>query len=91
MVTPKSSGPTTGRPEHPNTEEADKNDLKYNFMKMIETLKERMKSSLKEMEEKTNKKLEEITKSLKETHEKPRGKTTSTGKASSSNSSRLEN
>ena len=34
-------------------------------MKMTEGLKEEMKNSLKEVEEKTNKKLEEINKSLK--------------------------
>ena len=53
MAPPEPSGPTTGRPEHPNPEEAEENNLKYNFMKMIETLKEEMKNSLKEMEEKT--------------------------------------
>ena len=37
---------------------------------MFETLKEEMRNSLKEMEEKTNKKLEDISKSLKENQEK---------------------
>ena len=37
---------------------------------MFEALKEEIKNSLKEMEEKTNKKLEEIKKSLKENQEK---------------------
>ena len=37
---------------------------------MFEALKEEMKTFLKEMEEKTNKKLEEINKSLKENQEK---------------------
>lgn len=54
MVTPESSGLMTGRSEYPNPEEAEKNDLKYNFMKVIETLKEETKNSLKVMEEKTN-------------------------------------
>ena len=36
---------------------------------MIETFKEEVKNSLKEMEKNTNKKLEEINKSLKETQE----------------------
>ena len=40
MATPEPSGPTTGRPEHPNPEEAEESDLKNNFIKMIETLKE---------------------------------------------------
>ena len=37
---------------------------------MLEALKEELKNSLKEMEEKTNNKLEEINKSLKENQEK---------------------
>ena len=37
---------------------------------MFEALKEKMKNSLKEMKEKTNKKLEEINKSLKGNQEK---------------------
>ena len=53
MATPEPSGQKTGRPEHPNPEKAEENGLKYNFMKMIETLKEEMKNFLKEMEEKT--------------------------------------
>ena len=36
---------------------------------MFETLKEEMRNSLKEMEERTNKKLEDISKSLKENWE----------------------
>ena len=67
MVTPELSGHTTGKLDHPNPEEAEENDFKCNFMKMMETFKEEVKNSLKEMEEKTNKKLEEINKSLKET------------------------
>ena len=39
-------------------------------MKLVETLKEEMKLSLKEMEEKTTKKLEEISQSLNKTQEK---------------------
>ena len=39
------SGSTTGRPEHSSPKEAEENDLKYNFMKMIETLKEEIKNS----------------------------------------------
>ena len=41
MVPPEPSGPTTGRPEHPNPEEAEENNLKKNFMKMKETLKKK--------------------------------------------------
>ena len=66
---PETSDSTVARPKHPNTDEAEENDIKNNFMKMIETLKEEMKNSLKEMEEKTNKKLEDISKSLKGSQE----------------------
>ena len=62
MLSNIKSGSTTARPEHPNTNEAEKN----NFIKMIKVLKKEMEKSLKEVEEKTNKKLEEINKSLKE-------------------------
>ena len=51
--------------DHSNSEEAEENDLNYNFMKMMKAFKEEIKNSLKEMEEKTNKKLEETNKSLK--------------------------
>lgn len=52
MVPPEPSGGTTGRPEHPNPEEAEENELYNDFTKMIETLKEEIKNSLKEREEK---------------------------------------
>ncbi|ERE91574.1 Transposase, L1 containing protein [Cricetulus griseus] len=57
---------TPARPEHHNADEAEENDLKNNFMKMIKDLKEDMRKSLKEMEEKTNQKIQDINKSLKE-------------------------
>ena len=60
MVTPKPSGHTTGRLDHPNPGEAEENNFKCNFMSMMETFRE-------EMEKKTSKILEEINKSLKET------------------------
>ena len=47
MVTLEPSGPTKERRERPNPEEAKENVLKYNFIKMIQTLKEEMKNSLK--------------------------------------------
>lgn len=59
MPPPEPRGPTTARPEPPNAEEAEENNLKNNFMKTIEALKEEMKNFLKEIEEKRNKKLEE--------------------------------
>ena len=65
MITPEPSGNTTGRLDHPNLEEAEENDFKYNFMRMMEIFKQGIKNSLKEMQEKT-KKMEELNKSLKE-------------------------
>ena len=61
------AAPHTGGP---NTNETEENDLKNTFIKMMEALKEKMKNPLKEMEEKTNKKLQETNKSLKESQEK---------------------
>lgn len=46
------SGSTTVRPQHPNTDEAEENDLKNNLIKMTEALKHEMKKYLKVMEEK---------------------------------------
>ena len=46
MVTPEPSSHTTGRLDLPNPEEAEVNDVKSNFMKMMETFKEEMKNSL---------------------------------------------
>ena len=46
---PEISGFTRGRPELPNTDEAEENNLK------IEALKEEMQNYLKRIEEKTNK------------------------------------
>ena len=45
-----------GRLDHPNSEETEKNGFIYNFMRMIVTLKEEVKNSLKEIEEKIDKK-----------------------------------
>lgn len=51
MAPPEPRGPTTARPEHPNAEEAEENNLKNNFI-LIEALKEEIKNFLKETEEK---------------------------------------
>ena len=63
MIIPEPSKHTTGRLEHPNPEEVEEIDI----MKVIESLKEDVKNSLKEMDEKNNKKFEEMNKSLKDT------------------------
>ncbi|KAL6061481.1 hypothetical protein STEG23_034801 [Scotinomys teguina] len=54
---PTSSPP--GRPEQTNTEEAEEINLKNDLKKMVEALKEEIKNSQKELDEKTMKKLEE--------------------------------
>ena len=61
------NGSTATRPEHPNADEAEENNLKNNFMKMIEALKEEMKNSLIKVEEKANKKWKKSINSLKKT------------------------
>ena len=61
MVTPESSDHTTGRLDHPNSEETEEeNAFKCNGMKMMETFEEEMKNSLKEMGEKTSKKWKKL-------------------------------
>jgi hypothetical protein len=52
-----------------NTSEPQENNLKANFIKTIEIFKEEMNKSLKEIEERTIKKLKEINKSFKECQE----------------------
>ena len=63
MITPESSEHTIERLKHPNLEEVEKIDI----MKVIETLKQDVKNSLKEMDEKKSKKFEEMSKSVKDT------------------------
>lgn len=60
MSAPEPSGSTT-RPKYTKSEE---NNLENSFMKMVYGLKVGIKNCLKEIEEKTNKKLEDICKSL---------------------------
>ena len=71
MVAPEPNGHIKGRLDHPNPEEAEEINFKCKFMKMMETFKEEMKNSLKEMEEKTKIGKKKF-KSLKETQEKNR-------------------
>ncbi|KAL6041345.1 hypothetical protein STEG23_007461 [Scotinomys teguina] len=70
-TSPESSPPPTPRPEHCNVDKAEENDLKNSLMKMIEeALKGKMKNAVKEIEEKTNKKLEEMNKEIEEKNKK---------------------
>ncbi|KAL6030719.1 hypothetical protein STEG23_011368 [Scotinomys teguina] len=71
-TSPESSPPPTPRPEHFNVDKAEENDLKNGLMNMIEeALEGKMKNAVKEIEEKTNKKLEEMN---KENEEKKKNK-----------------
>ncbi|KAL6080725.1 hypothetical protein STEG23_008869, partial [Scotinomys teguina] len=70
-TSPESSPPPTPRPEQCNVDKAEENDLKNSLMKMIEeALEGKMKDTIKEIEEKTNKKLEEINKEIEEKNKK---------------------
>ena len=55
----KHSYPTTASPGYPNKTKAQVNDLKSNHIKMIETFKEEMNKSLKEIQENTIKQVEQ--------------------------------
>ncbi|KAL6085343.1 hypothetical protein STEG23_031154 [Scotinomys teguina] len=64
-TSPESSPPPTPRPEQCNVDKAEEKDLKNNLMKMIEeALEGKMKNAIKEIKEKTNKKLEEMNKEI---------------------------
>ena len=63
MPPPEPSYPTAANSECSSTVEAQENQLKTNFMKMIEVFKEDMNKSLKEIQENRNKQLEEMNKS----------------------------
>ncbi|KAL6038066.1 hypothetical protein STEG23_031098 [Scotinomys teguina] len=70
-TSPESSPPLTPRPEHCNVDKTEENDLKNSLMKMIkEALEGKMKNAVKEIEEKTNKKLEEMNKEIEEKNKK---------------------
>lgn len=65
MAPSEPSSSTIPKLKHPYTEEAEENQFKNNFMKLIEDFKEEVKNSFKEIEKK-QKVLEEINKSLNE-------------------------
>ena len=63
MKTPEPSELTTEGLEYPNPEEVEKIDIR----KAIESLKQDMKNSLQEMDDKYNKKFEDMSKSVNDT------------------------
>ncbi|KAL6078508.1 hypothetical protein STEG23_011077 [Scotinomys teguina] len=70
-TSPESSPPPTPRPEQCNVDKSEENDLKNSLVKMIEeALEGKMKDAIKDIEEKTNKKLEEINKEIEEMNKK---------------------
>ena len=62
MAPPKSSYPATTNPGYLNEIEAQEEDLTSNFIKIIESFKEVMKISLKEIQENTFKQIEALRK-----------------------------
>ena len=68
MKTPEPNHPTIEGLESLNSEEAGKNAI----MKAIESLKQDMNNSLKELDEKYNKKIEEMSKEMDEKYKKNR-------------------
>ena len=66
MKTPDPNDPTIEGLEHLNPEEVEKNAI----MKTIESLKQDMNNSLKELDEKYNKKFEEMSKEMEEKYNK---------------------
>ena len=66
MKTPDPNDPTIEGFEHLNPEEVGKNVI----MKAIESLKQDMNNSLKELDEKYNKKFEEMSKEMDEKYNK---------------------
>lgn len=51
MASPKPGDPMAAIPEHSNATKLQKNNLKNNFMEIIQALKQEMKNPLKEIEE----------------------------------------
>ena len=66
MKTPDPNNPTIEGLEHLNPEEVEK----WAIMKTIESLKQDMNNSLKELDEKYNKKFEEMSKEMNEKYNK---------------------
>ena len=66
MTSPESRDHETRRIDHHSPEEIEEINFKWNYMKMIEDLKQEMKNCCKEMKI-TNKKVDEMNKSLKDT------------------------
>ena len=83
MKSPDSNDPTIEGLEHLNPEEVGKSAI----MKAIESLKQDMNNSLKELDEKYNKKFEEISKSMNDTL----GNQEKNNQTGNGNSSRIEN
>lgn len=66
MAFSKPGDPMAAIPEHSNATKLQENNLKNNFMEIIQALKQEVKNPLKEIEERQ--KMEEINKFFKESH-----------------------
>ena len=62
MAPPEHNCPTAASPGYPNTTITEEDDLKSNFITMIEAFKEEINKSLKEIQENTIKQLKDIDK-----------------------------
>ena len=60
MTPPEYRDSTPTRHEHSNTVESEKRNLKNNFMRMTETIREKMRKSFREMGEQKKQKMQEI-------------------------------
>ena len=70
MTSPESRDHETRRTEHPTPEEIEEINLKRNFTKIIEELKQEVKICHKQIEEKYSKKIEEVSKEIEEKYNK---------------------
>ena len=66
MSPPEPSYRTAASPDYSNTTKAKENELKINFMKIIEVLKEEINKSLKENQRKQKQSLKAQTKGIQE-------------------------
>ena len=70
------SSPTTASPEHTNTPENQEADLKSYFMRKIESFKDDINNSLKEIQENTGKRVEALKKETNKSHKETQESTT---------------
>ena len=75
LASSEPSSSTTASPRYPNTSENHDADLKFYLMKIIESFKEDINNSLKEIQENTGKQVKELNKVIQEIKEETIKKT----------------